>query len=300
MNDGPQQAAFQATIRNLTGIVHSDDINGGAPNAISFTPMVSYSIAPDSVSDPKIQSVHGTSPGLFNRSSSVESYLSPVESTRKNWVTLVNHMASKILFDGAHVPHVATGVEFGQTDGTGSRFVAYARKEVIIAAGAIQVSELSILCKPLADITSVLQTPVLLQLSGIGDDSLLSQLGIPTLIDLKSVGRNLQEQTQSVLGAHGNGFNVTSSGLTEAIAFPNIYQLFGTNANEAIQKIKSSLSSWAVSQATSAFSADALRTLLEAQADGIINGRSARTPIFLQLQHFLALCHRSSFGVFLE
>ena len=58
MNDGPQQAAFQATIRNLTGIVHSDDINGGAPNAISFTPMVSYSIAPDSVSDPKIQSVH--------------------------------------------------------------------------------------------------------------------------------------------------------------------------------------------------------------------------------------------------
>lgn len=139
MNNGPQQPAFQATIKNLTGIVHSDDVNGGSPNAVSFTPMVSFSLASTSPSDTMAQSVHGTSPSLFNRSSSAESYLSPVESTRKNWVTLVNHMASKILLSGTHVPHVATGVEFGQSDGTGPRFVAYARKEVVLAAGAIQV-----------------------------------------------------------------------------------------------------------------------------------------------------------------
>jgi choline dehydrogenase len=38
------------------------------------------------------------------------------------------------------------------------------------------------------------QTPALLQLSGIGDSDLLGSLGITTLIDLKTVGRNLQEQ----------------------------------------------------------------------------------------------------------
>ena len=35
---------------------------------------------------------------------------------------------------------MATGVEFGKADGSGSRQVAYARKEVILAAGAINVS----------------------------------------------------------------------------------------------------------------------------------------------------------------
>ena len=39
-----------------------------------------------------------------------------------------------------------------------------------------------------------IQTPALLQLSGIGDSALLSKIGVNTLIDLKTVGRNLQEQ----------------------------------------------------------------------------------------------------------
>lgn len=52
--------------------------------------------------------------------------------------------ATKILFqNGSSVPHVATGVEFGKADGSGSRQVAYARKEVIVAAGAINVRLLS-------------------------------------------------------------------------------------------------------------------------------------------------------------
>jgi choline dehydrogenase-like flavoprotein len=38
------------------------------------------------------------------------------------------------------------------------------------------------------------QTPALLQLSGIGDSSILGPLGITTKINLKTVGKNLQEQ----------------------------------------------------------------------------------------------------------
>lgn len=70
---------------------------------------------------------------------------------------------------------MASGVQFGPASGGSTRYTANARREVIIAAGAIQ-------------------TPVLLQLSGIGDSSVLGPLGITTLIDLKTVGRNLQEQ----------------------------------------------------------------------------------------------------------
>lgn len=34
---------------------------------------------------------------------------------------------------------LATGIEFGAADGTGRRFIVGANKEVILAAGAIQV-----------------------------------------------------------------------------------------------------------------------------------------------------------------
>lgn len=38
------------------------------------------------------------------------------------------------------------------------------------------------------------QSPKLLQLSGIGDSAILGPLGIRTRINLKTVGKNLQEQ----------------------------------------------------------------------------------------------------------
>jgi len=41
-----------------------------------------------------------------------------------------------------------------------------------------------------------MQSPKLLQLSGIGDSKILGPLGIDTRIDLKTVGRNLQEQVR--------------------------------------------------------------------------------------------------------
>ncbi len=44
--------------------------------------------------------------------------------------------------DGSSAPHVATGVEFAKADRSGSRMKAYARKEVILAAGAIHVRSL--------------------------------------------------------------------------------------------------------------------------------------------------------------
>ena len=48
------------------------------------------------------------------------------------------------------------------------------QKEVILAAGAIP-------------------SPVLLQVSGLGPRSVLERIGVPVVVDLPGVGRNLQD-----------------------------------------------------------------------------------------------------------
>ncbi|SCO03416.1 related to alcohol oxidase [Fusarium fujikuroi] len=66
---------------------------------------------------------------------------------------------------------VATGVEFYGADGL---LIVKAKKEVLMAAGAIH-------------------TPQLLQLSGIGPKKLLHAAGIKTQVDLPGVGQNFQD-----------------------------------------------------------------------------------------------------------
>ena len=75
----------------------------------------------------------------------------------------------------------------------------------------------------------------------------------------------------STLGARGNGFNPGGRGPSDAIAFPNLYQVFGSAAGAAVQTIRSSIPLWAASQARSGLSAQALETVFNVQADLIIN-----------------------------
>ncbi|KAJ6551919.1 hypothetical protein B0H19DRAFT_1264537 [Mycena capillaripes] len=244
MYGGPQQTAFINTIVNLTGISHFKDLNGGTPNCVSITPLSLDWHRDD------------------HRSSSVEAYLTPVQSQRTNWVTLGQHIVTKIQWaNPGSVPLKATGVEYVFWQKNQFKYLAHARREVIIAAGAIQ-------------------TPVLLQQSGIGDSALLGPLGITTQIDLKTVGKNLQEQTMNSLGANGNGFDKAGDGPSDAIAFPNIYQLFGSQAATKVAQIQGNLSAWATSQAASALSADALLQIYKVQADLIINQNAPVVELF--------------------
>ncbi|KAJ6483613.1 hypothetical protein C8R47DRAFT_1186392 [Mycena vitilis] len=244
MYGGPQQPAFVDTIVNLTGISHFKDLNGGTPNCVSMTP---FSI--DWHRDDY-------------RSSSVEAYLTPVESERTNWITLGKHVVTKLRWSNpGSIPLTASGVEYAYWTNQTTRYFANARREVIIAAGAIQ-------------------SPVVLQLSGIGDSALLGPLGIKTLIDLKTVGKNLQEQTENALGAGGNGFDTAGRGPSDAIAYPNIYQLFGTQASTKVAQIQGNLTAWATSQADSALSAVALQQLYQVQANLIINNNAPVAELF--------------------
>ena len=82
------------------------------------------------------------------------------------------------------------------------------------------------------------------------------------------------------LGAGGTDFDRAGRGPSDCIAFPNIRQVFGNNANSSISKINNNLGNWANSQAGSALSSAALQQIYQVQADLIINknGESAMWP----------------------
>ncbi|HEX6295467.1 MAG TPA: GMC family oxidoreductase N-terminal domain-containing protein [Burkholderiales bacterium] len=95
------------------------------------------------------------------RCSAATAYLKPARS-RPNLTVRTGAHVSRVLFEGRR----AAGVQYGS-----EKMLA---GEVILSAGAIQ-------------------SPQLLQLSGIGPAGLLSSLGIPVVADLPGVGENLQD-----------------------------------------------------------------------------------------------------------
>jgi choline dehydrogenase len=82
----------------------------------------------------------------------------------------------------------------------------------------------------------------------------------------------------SVLGAHAvDTYDPDGRGPTDAIAFPNLYQVFGNStAKTIVSQIQANISSWAKSQAGSGLSAQALQEIFSLQADLIVN---ASVPI---------------------
>lgn len=102
------------------------------------------------------------------RSNSGYEYLRPA-SKRKNLTILTGATATRVLMENKR----AIGVEFLQQEKLSS---ASARHEVILSAGA-------------------LQSPKLLELSGIGNSTLLSRHGITVIHHLPGVGENLRDHT---------------------------------------------------------------------------------------------------------
>ncbi|KZV89787.1 alcohol oxidase [Exidia glandulosa HHB12029] len=243
MYGGDHQKFFQETVSNITGLPLSRDLNGGEPNCVSFVPN------------------NLNREDSYHRSSSAAAYLTPVESDRANWTTLTTYQVTKLLFSSSsQKPVTVSGVQFKKTNGSVETFTAYARKEVILAAGAIQ-------------------TPALLQLSGIGDPTHLKSLGITPVVNLTTVGKNLQEQPMSVFGSNSS-IPVSGTGPNDVIAYPNLKQLFGSEAANASKTIKNSISAWASSQAGSALNSVALETILKTQADYILNKNAPLVEIF--------------------
>ncbi|KAF8209499.1 aryl-alcohol oxidase [Mycena galopus ATCC 62051] len=108
------------------------------------------------------------------RSSAATSYLGSAFISRTNLHVLVNSRVTRIIPTGVDAGKPAfRSVEFTQSE-TGPITIVSAKKEVILSAGAVG-------------------TPQILLLSGIGDKTALSALGIPTILNNPSVGRNMSD-----------------------------------------------------------------------------------------------------------
>ncbi len=108
----------------------------------------------------EITTLHG------RRMSAARAYLHPA-AKRPNLIVHTHSLATRITFDG----HRATGLDYQQS---GAAQHAHAAREVIVCAGAVN-------------------SPLLLQASGVGAAPLLQMLGIGVVLHQPAVGQHLQD-----------------------------------------------------------------------------------------------------------
>lgn len=109
------------------------------------------------------------------RSSSAREYLVPALK-RSNLSLMTGTQARRLVFEGQR----AVGLEIQRA---GVRRIIKARQEIILCAGAVD-------------------SPKLLQLSGVGDADALAALGIASIIDNPNVGQHLQDHLCGSLFYH--------------------------------------------------------------------------------------------------
>lgn len=193
-----------------------DDYNDPTDIGTTGTPYVGFSAF-------QMFATPGSAPGsVSERSFASKSFLDPVvlpngKAKGKRLLRIEsNAFVSRVLFNGK----TAIGVEFVYADSPNKINQAFG-KQIILCAGAIN-------------------SPAILQRSGIGDASLLKSLGIDVLVNNPNVGANLNNQygpNAIVLGSAGGdpflqGF-VNASG-TPALAAPFVYPNDSTRRLEVV------------------------------------------------------------------
>jgi choline dehydrogenase len=137
------------------------------------------------------------------RWSASAAYLRPILGQRPNLTLEIDARTTRILIENGR----AVGVEFSQG---GVLRQVHADAEVLLSAGAVQ-------------------SPHILQLSGVGDPDRLAEAGVAVIHALKGVGENLQDHLDIILSwetpnvkaaySHSTGINRLTTGLN--------YMLFG-------------------------------------------------------------------------
>lgn len=175
---GPISVSNQRSPRPLTGAFLEAARQTGFPVECANTAQ------PEGFSQTMVTQKRGA------RWSSADAYLAPARK-RTNLTVLTEAAATRVLFEGS----AAVGVEYVKG---GVRRTVRARKEVVLAGGAIN-------------------TPQLLMLSGIGDEQQLRGHGIAVQHHLPEVGRNLTDHLVSMLG-----YRVESDSLFTAEKLPEL------------------------------------------------------------------------------
>ncbi|KAN0060030.1 hypothetical protein ACQY0O_008003 [Thecaphora frezii] len=153
------------------------------------------------------------------RSSAASSYLAQASD---NLTVLTAYRGVSIVWADAASGR-ASGVKIQRSENGPIRQIN-ANKEVILAAGAIN-------------------TPALLERSGVGSKDVVGKLGVDQVVDLAGVGSNLQEQTMNTIGSRAN-VNYAGGGPSNMIAMPDVYHLFA-NATDMRSYVEQNLDAWA-------------------------------------------------------
>jgi choline dehydrogenase-like flavoprotein len=121
----------------------------------------------------------GYRPETNTRSSSSICYLHPAQRSHPNLRVLLRTRALRLLLDGGNR---AAGVLVASDGATsqGATEEIWARREVVVCAGAID-------------------SPRLLQLSGIGPVAVLEAAGVGVRVDLPGVGENLMDHAEGIV-----------------------------------------------------------------------------------------------------
>ncbi|KAG4420213.1 hypothetical protein IFR04_006689 [Cadophora malorum] len=119
-------------------------------------------------------------PVTETRSYARTAHYDPVQS-RKNYDILTGHKVIKINFRQTRMETIATSVRIVARADNSSIIVVKAKKEIILAAGAIH-------------------TPQILQLSGVGPREVLKAANVSLMLDLPGVGSNFQDHSWFAVG----------------------------------------------------------------------------------------------------
>ncbi|GAA6062336.1 hypothetical protein JCM10212_006586 [Sporobolomyces blumeae] len=176
-SSGPVQVSFSPYIsEQFTGFYDglrsmdvpvANDLNDGVMDGIAWS-----------------QSTIGKG-GILNerRVTSQTAYIDPIWLIRSNLCVMTGMQATRVLFSDKKRNGLveASGVEFTLSNVTTSlTFSAHATHEVVLSAGSIQ-------------------TPQLLELSGIGNARFLKSKGVKPVVDLPGVGENLMDHPAVVV-----------------------------------------------------------------------------------------------------
>ena len=188
---GVFQAAWTPTFHSLALQVDGDPFNGRALGG--FTTPISQN------------------PNTVARSYAANAYYKP-NAARPNLKVITNALVNHVVFQPRKAGYgskqlIATGLNF--TSG-GKSYVVKARREVVLSAG-------------------VVQSPQLLELSGIGSAALLTSLGIDVLVDNPHVGENLQDHQETSLGFEAADGLITLDSLGSPAAFGAALAQYNTN-----------------------------------------------------------------------
>lgn len=208
MTDTDIHDTFNTTMRNL-GIQPRYEFNGGA--------LIGFGIQEATQNEQ-----------LDIREDAGQAYYYPF-ADRPNLVMIVNTTATRLLWSnesqGSEV--VATAANVVDQEGRTSTLIA--DREIILSAGAMR-------------------SPAILEYSGIGNPSILSQFNVDVKVNLSAVGENLQDQT--TMSTLGLTLGPNATGFPAFVSNIGLRDLFGDNTSAVYEAARARLPEYAATIAS--------------------------------------------------